>query len=314
MKKVLLYVLLLTFSTVAFLGCNQSKKAETDSPVLAKVGKSVITADDFVRQISRVPEWARPQFKNKEGKKQFLDELIKKELIYEQAQKMGLNRDKEYLDAVEEFKKMTLVSLILKKEVEEKSMVDDAEVRKFYDENQDKFTIGTQVRASHILVDTEDQAKEISEKIKKGEDFASLAKALSKDKGSAVKGGDLGFFSRGRMVPEFEKALFSLKPGEVSSPVKTRFGFHIIKLVDIKEGEHASFEQSKDSIRKQLIMQKRKSLFDSYIEKLKEGSNVTEYDDALASITLPWEQVEKTLSENGEQEQEQKQPEAEHTD
>lgn len=309
MKKMLLYVLLLTFSTVAFLGCNQSKTAETDSPVLAKVGKTAITEDDYIKQISRVPEWARPQFKDKEGKKKFLEELEKKELIYQKAQKMGLNRDKEYLDSVEEFKKMTLVSLILKKEVEEKSMVDDAEVRKFYDENQDKFTIGTQVRGSHILVDTEDEAKEIFENIKKGEDFAELAKTFSKDKGSAVKGGDLGYFTRGRMVPEFEKALFSLKPGEVSAPVKTRFGYHVIKLTDIKEGEHASFEQSEDSIRKQLIMQKRKGLFESYIEKLKEKSNITEDEEALAAIVLPWEQVEKTLSENGEQEQ----PEAEQT-
>jgi parvulin-like peptidyl-prolyl isomerase len=95
------------------------------------------------------------------------------------------------------------------------------------------------------------------------------------------------------MVPEFERAASSLKPGEVSDPVKTRFGYHIIKLVDIKKGDPASFEQSKESIKKQLLAEKRKKLFDSYVEKLKLDSKITKDETVLSSLTLPWEQAEE---------------------
>ena len=303
MKKILFYILLLSLSTVFLLGCDQSGDAKTDSPVIAKVDNAVITEDDFINAISRVPEWARSQFTDKEGKMKFLDELIKRELIYQNAKKMRLNKDKDYVAKVEEFKKMTLLSLIINKEVEQKARVDDAEIKAFFDENKDKFTVGTQVRASHILVETEKEAKDILERIGKGESFAALAKSLSKDKGSAEKGGDLGYFGRGKMVPEFEKAALALKPGEISDPVRTRFGYHIIKLTDIKKGKPADFEQTKESIRKQLIMQKKKELFDAYVEKLKTESNITKDEDVVAAIPLPWEAAEESGAGAGQQEQ-----------
>ena len=93
-------------------------------------------------------------------------------------------------------------------------------------------------------VETEEKAKTLIDKISSGEKFAKLAKENSKDKGSAEKGGDLGYFGRGKMVPEFERATLGLKVGELSSPVKTRFGFHVIKLTAIKEGDPANFEQA----------------------------------------------------------------------
>ncbi len=291
MKKLLFPVLLLIIVMLFLVGCDQMGSKKPDSPVIASIDDSSITENDFLREIKRIPEWAREQFSNEEGKKKFLDELIKRELIYQKAMKMKLNQDKEYLEKLEDFKKMTLVSLILKKEVEEKSTVDEAQVKAFFEQNADKFTIGTEIKASHILVQTEEEANDVSDKISKGENFSKLAKTLSKDKGSAEKGGDLGYFGRGRMVPEFERAALSLKPGEVSKPVKTRFGYHIIKLMDIKKGETASYDQSKESISKQLITESRKKLFDSYVDKLKEEVKMSQDDAALASINLPWEKA-----------------------
>lgn len=279
-------------------GCEQ--KSGSEGPVIAKVDNGVITAGDFVAEVSRVPEWARNQFAGKEGKDKFLDELVKRELIYQNAKEMNLDKDKEYTSKIEQFKKMTLVSLILKKEVEDKAFVDDAEVKAFFDQNEDKFTVGTKIKASHILVKTEEEAKEIADKINSGEDFAGLAKSRSQDKGSAQKGGDLGYFGRGQMVPEFERAAISLKPGEVSAPVQTRFGYHIIKLTDIKKGEKANFEQSKDAIRKQLLAEKRKKLFDAYVERLKAKSKVTLVEENLEGITLPWEIVVEEPAQESE--------------
>lgn len=296
MKRFLYFTSLLASMSLFFFGCDQIKQftgSSSDSPVIAKIDSAKITQDDFVKEISRVPEWARSQFRDEEGKKKFLEELIKRQLIYLEAKKMKLHKNKEYMEKVEEFEKMTLVALILKKEVEEKSAVDDAEVKAFFEQNSDKFTIGTKIRASHILVKTEKEAKDILSKIEKGESFSELAKALSNDPASAQKGGDLGYFERGRMVPEFEQAALSLKPGEISKPVKTRFGYHVIKLVDIKKGEPANFEQSKESIRRQLISEKRKNLFDAYVEKLEGKAKITKNEAEIAAITLPWEKAEK---------------------
>ena len=289
MKRFFYSVILLSFTAALLTGCLESNKS--DSPVLAKVNKEAVTQDDFLKEVGRVPEWARAQFEGQEGKDKFLDEIIKRELIYQNALKMKLDNDKEYIDKVEEFKKMTLISLVLQKEVEEKATVSEEEVKTFFDNNEEKFRIGTEIKASHILVETEDEAKDILDKINNGEKFEELAKAHSKDSGSAVNGGDLGYFGRGKMVPEFERAVMSLNTGEISSPVKTRFGFHVIKLTDIKEGEPANFEQSKGSIQKQLITTKRKQLFDSYIESLKDSGNIEKDPAALRTIMLPWEEA-----------------------
>ncbi len=289
MKKIRFIVLFLLLSFVILIGCSQETKS--DSPALAKVGKEVITQDDYIREISRVPDWAKANFKDLDGKGKFLDELIKKELVYQYAKKMRLHNDKEYMDKVDEFKKMTLVTMILKKEIEEKMMLDDAIVKEFYDKNSDKFRIGTEIKASHILVKTEDEAKNIASKLKSGSKFSKLAKTLSIDKASGAKGGELGYFGRGKMVPEFERAALSLKPGELSDPVNTRFGYHIIRLEDIKEGKLASFEQSAESIKKQLAAEKQKALFDTFVKDLESQTETSKEIDALATITLPWDQA-----------------------
>ncbi|UCH82214.1 MAG: peptidylprolyl isomerase [Nitrospiraceae bacterium] len=290
MEKFCRHILLILCSVLFVAGCSQEPRS--DSPVLARVGDSVITHDDYIREISRVPEWARSNFKDLDGKGKFLDELVKKELVYQYAKKMRMQNDREYLDKVEEFKKMTLVTMILKKEVEEKTVLDDEMVKAFYDENSDKFRIGTEIKASHILVKTEDEAKDVAARLEKGTSFADLAKTLSIDKASGQKGGDLGYFGRGKMVPEFERAVLNLKPGEISNPVSTRFGYHIIRLDDIKEGKLASFEQSAESIRRQIAAEKQKALFDSFVDKLKADTEISKEIEALASISLPWDTTE----------------------
>ncbi|TNF53960.1 hypothetical protein EP227_05100 [bacterium] len=174
---------------------------------------------------------------------------------------------------------MTLVSTLLKREVEEKAVTDDKEIRDFYEKHSDTYKLGDQVRAQHILVDTEEEADEILQKILKGEDFEELAKSFSKDQSTAVKGGDLGFFGKGRMVPEFEQAAFSLKVGEVSEPVQTKFGYHIIKGLEIKEGEQREFDEVKSIVERRLKAEKQKSLFDTYIESLKGKAGVVEINE-----------------------------------
>ncbi len=286
MKKILSLILAGFF----VFGCAQ--KGTSTGTVIAKVNNTSITKEDFLKESKIVPEWAKQNFSSKDGKERFLEELIKKELIYQDAKNKGLDKDKEILAQVEEFKKMTLLSLVLKKEIEEKVQVSDEDAQDFYNKNQDKFNKGEEISASHILVDTEKEAKDILARLKKGENFAKLAMALSKDKGSAAKGGDLGFFTRGRMVPEFEEAAFSLKPGEISAPLKTQFGYHIIKVTERKAGAIVPFEEAKATVKRQLLSEKQKSAFDAYVEGLKKKSKVTTESKALETIKMPWENTE----------------------
>lgn len=126
--------------------------------------------------------------------------------------------------------------------------ITDADARKFYDQKIASLKGGTEVKASHILVPTEDKAKEIFEQIAHGADFAEMARKHSGDPGSKTNGGSLGYFGKGRMVPEFEAAAFQLKVGEVSLPVKSKFGWHLIKVEDRRERKPPPFEAIKDRI------------------------------------------------------------------
>jgi peptidyl-prolyl cis-trans isomerase C len=289
MKKFLILILGLGLIIVA--GCEKFERPS--GTYIAKVNNSVISEDDFLKEISLIPEWARKNFSGKEGKERFLKELINKELIYQDAINRGLQNDRELAEKIEEFRKMSLLTIVLKKEIEEKAEVTESETKEFYDGNTDNFKTGEEVRARHILVDTEEKANDILSSIIKGESFAELAKTFSMDKGSAQNGGDLGFFSRGKMIPEFEETAFSLKKGEVSKPVKTTYGYHLIETTDKREGSQIQFEEAKENIKNQLVKEKQKTLFESYIETLKNKTDIKTDEERLSNMKLPWEAAEQ---------------------
>jgi peptidyl-prolyl cis-trans isomerase C len=128
-----------------------------------------------------------------------------------------------------------------------KAVSEDA-VKKLYDETVKDMSPETEVRARHVLVESEDEAKKARERLEKGEDFATVAKEMSKDPGSGQQGGDLGFFTKEQMVPEFSEAAFSLEPGKLSAPVKSNFGWHVIKVEEKRERPVPSLDQVRGQI------------------------------------------------------------------
>lgn len=172
----------------------------------------------------------------------------------------------DYNMELDKFKETLKKDLMYKKHREwfdENNKVTDDEIKKYFEDNKDEFA---KVDASHILVEDEQTANDIKSRLDNGEDFASLAKEYSKDTASAQNGGALGAFAKGQMVKEFEDAAFSMKEGEISAPVKSQFGYHIIKVNSIKD----AFEDSKEEITKKIKDQK----YADYIKKLHEESNV----------------------------------------
>jgi peptidyl-prolyl cis-trans isomerase C len=161
----------------------------------------------------------------------------------------------------------------------------DAEAKDFYDKNPDKFKEPEQVRASHILVRVDEKADAAAKKraraeidsvlkqIRSGGDFAKLAQEHSQD-GSAAQGGDLNYFMKGQMVPAFDKVAFELKPGQVSDVVTTQFGYHIIKVIDHKQGRTVPYEEAQGKIKEFLTGQKKQEHATAFIDGLKKKSRI----------------------------------------
>jgi foldase protein PrsA len=150
-----------------------------------------------------------------------------------------------------------------------------AEARTYYNGHSMEFQRDAEVKASHILVNTEAEAKQLKAQLAKGADFAMLAKQHSKDPGSGAKGGDLGFFGKGQMVPEFEKAAFETPVGKVTEPVKSKFGYHIIKVVDRHAAGQQPFEKMQAEIVEKLTKDRRQDAFRNWLQGARQQATVT---------------------------------------
>jgi len=200
----------------------------------------------------------------------------------------GLDRDKEVKEILSEARKKILVSKLVASEVDEKAKVSEDDIRKYYDEHKDEFKAPEMWRASHILVADEVEAKVIADELSKGGDFAELAKKYSID-ATASRGGDIGFFRQGQMVPEFEKACLKLNIGQTGEILHTQFGYHIIKLTDKREAAAQSYEEAKRAIEGELVRKKKALLFDEMVSTLKSRYSV----DINKSIFESFEAEEK---------------------
>lgn len=171
--------------------------------------------------------------------------------------------------------------LTIRKLLEPQIKITDEEMQTYFDENKDSFGEAEQVKASHVLVEDEATAKEIQQKLKDGADFAELAKEYSTDEGTKENGGELGFFARGTMVTEFDDVAFALPVNKISDPVKTEYGYHIIKVEEKKEAVEANFDDSKAAIKDTLIDQKMETEYSTWLEAKKKDYDI---ENSLASI------------------------------
>lgn len=299
-------------STFVLSGCGAG-----DS--VAKVNGEKISVEEYSVDYDIIKKRYETQFgpeffdeKNEEGKtmeevlkENVLDKLVIEEIIMQKAKKDNiLPTDEEVNEQINSFKEMVggkegfekfletnemteeYFKTGIKKELavekyREKYLkdlkIDDKEMKEYYEKNKKEYET---IEASHILVETEEEAKAILKELKEGGDFAELAKK-SKDEGSAANGGSLGYFGRGQMIPEFEQVAFNLKVGEISEPVKTEyqpntFGYHIIKVTDKKD----SLEQVKEEVKIALENEK----FEANLEALKKEAKVKTYIENTTKV------------------------------
>jgi peptidyl-prolyl cis-trans isomerase C len=252
---------------------------------VAKIDGTVITKDAAQKEMNTLPPMAKQFFQGPEGNTRFVDELVKKEMLYLEAKKRGLDKDEEYQRKLEEFRKFSLINRLLEKEMEAAAKVSDEEMKAYYDQHKDDFTDKTQVRIAQIVVKNEDDAKRVYERLDKGEDFAKVASEMSIDKASARSGGDLGSFKRGEMGPQLEATAFRLKKGEVSrNPVPGKDGLHILKLLDAK-GTVVEFDKVKGVLAQRLTSEKQRETFDKFLDNLKKGYKVEVNKEVVAKLS-----------------------------
>jgi peptidyl-prolyl cis-trans isomerase C len=191
------------------------------------------------------------QARSPELETQVRDQVVLREIFAQEAEKRGLAQSASYRDQLELAKQTILIRELFMSE-QAKNPVSEAEMKAEY-ENVKAQNSGLEYRARHILVEKEDEAKQLIAQIKAGASFEDLAKKNSKDQGSAERGGDLDFANPGTYVPEFGKALTALKKGEMTDePVKSNFGYHIIKLEDTRPAQFPAFEDVKPQVKQRL--------------------------------------------------------------
>ena len=263
-----------------FLALSLAASMSLNAAVLASVNGKDIKEEDLVPLLggahggdfNKIPE---------QMKQQLIEMAINGELILEQAKKDGTNKTKEYKEALKINEDNILRNVWTQNEYK-KIKISNADVKAFYEKNKDTiFVSPAQVKAKHILVETQKEAEDIIAQLKglKGDaltsKFIELAKTKSIDRGSAANGGELGWFDESRMVPTFSKAAFGLKNGAITiKPVKSEFGYHVILKEDSKAKTTVAYDKVKANIEEQLRADKFRVVMQDKINELRKGAKI----------------------------------------
>jgi len=274
----------IAFATIAALlfvlpaasGCSKNSSSEAPAsasdPVIARVNGVDIKQSDLAlaeEDVGADMQAASPEAK-REHLISYLADIV---MVTQAADKKNLADNPDFKRRLAFLRSKLLMGYELQQEA--KTALTDEALKQTYDEAVKSMSGQEEVRARHILVEGEDEAKAIIEQLKGGADFAKLAKEKSKDPGAA-EGGDLGYFTKDQMVPEFADVAFKMYPGQLSNPVKTQFGWHVIKVEDKRIKQPPEFEKVKDQIEAYLA---RKAQSD-FIAKLRQSAKVERFDNA----------------------------------
>jgi peptidyl-prolyl cis-trans isomerase C len=259
-------------------GCAKPKDKELGKDELVRVNKVSITLEEYRRMIDRLSIEAKMKVLEKGGKDYLENYVVTREVLYQEARKKGLDKDKEMIAKVEDFKRAMLIDALLAGALRGKDEVTDAEVQEYYKANPAKFTEPNEVRIRHLFVKDESVLKEALTLLAKGEPLSNLAGRFNEDK-TRDDGGSLGWIKRGMLAPPFaafEEAAFSLKKkGDRSDVVKTVAGYHVIQLDEARGTALRPFDQVKEQIRFYLKGKKKQEAYLLYVKETKARTRVT---------------------------------------
>jgi peptidyl-prolyl cis-trans isomerase C len=244
-----------------------------ENKVLAIVNGKEITAMDVDAFIRNLGPQRAAQFNTEEGKQQILQELINQNLFLADAVESNLESTEQCKFELQKMKEVVLTQVNVNNTVSSVN-IEPGEVVNFFAANKAKYNVPESTSTSHILVKTEEECNDLYDKIMKNEiEFVDAAKEYSQCP-SKQNGGDLGMFPKGQMVPEYDAVSFAMEVGEISKPVKTQFGYHIIKLNEKKAPSVANFDDIKDQLRKDILSEKQREVYMNKVNEMKAKHDV----------------------------------------
>jgi peptidyl-prolyl cis-trans isomerase C len=260
--------------------------------VVAQVGSAQITLGDLRDRLQETPAAYQQYVASAEGRRQFLNLIVREKVLLLEAQKAGLQRDPHYRVAIDRFvaqskrrikdyKEGLLVEMALERLRMKELAVTDADVQRYYNEHLTDFNHPIEIEASHILVSSESAGQKALSLLKQGVPFETVARQMSTDPASAAQGGKLAPFQRGTLPAEFENTAFALKNGQVSGLVKSSFGYHIIKKIGERALAPKSLDQAKEAIRARL----ERDRFDQWVSKAEAAIGVRVDNAALSALS-----------------------------
>ena len=278
MKKRWIFLGISLLFSLWFSGCEKLGEKGLGGKELVRINNVSISLEEFRQMSEKQPLEGKIRLVSEKGLREFLENyVITREVLYQDGKKKGLDKKKEILARVEDFKRAMVIDALLEEELRGKNEVSDSEVQRYYKENQDRFTEPREVKIRHIVVNSEPILKEVLLNLSKGEGFEKLASTYNIDK-SREDGGNLGYIRRGQLAPsfaQFEEAAFSLKrKGEVSEVVKTPYGYHLIELEDRRGTALRPFDQVKEKIRFFLQSKKKQDAYLQYVKEAKSRAKI----------------------------------------
>ncbi|MCM8811994.1 MAG: peptidylprolyl isomerase [Candidatus Omnitrophica bacterium] len=251
----------------------------------AVVNGQVITQQQVDDRMARL----NPAYKRALGgdKRRLLEEMIMETILLQEAKRRGLERDQTVDQLVREARRQILLGRLLEIVREgQKKEVSDEEIAQAYEAGKETFVEPETYRASHILVRTQEEAQKVLDRLKAGESFTKLAEEVSIDP-SKARGGDVGYFSKGQLIPEFETAVENLKIGDYSGIVQTQLGYHVIMLTERKIARQLPLDEVKDQIQRQMTSRQQQRAVEEFIQQLRAKAQVQIKDPSFAMPQQP---------------------------
>ena len=266
------------------------KPLTREGNILARVNDQVLTLEEFKQQFEKIRPPARRGGSRPEMGQQMVEHWIETKLLSQEAKRRGIDESPDFVKKLEEVRERMITQMLIQEEMS-KIEVSDEEIVEYFNRYRSRFRIPETVRVRHILVSTEAEAKEIQGRLNKGEEFEKLAQEVSTDTRTKQQGGDLGFLERTRCQRRygysFANAAFSLKEGDISEPIKSRRGYHLIKLEEKREAGEQTLDQVREIAKSRASREKMMKTRQEFIENLRKKAQIEKHLDLLRSAEGP---------------------------
>lgn len=283
MKKRMVVVVFFAGLLVAVFLTSLYGESVKDDPVAVVNGVS-ITKGQLTPVLEEYRTKAGKRSLESQEKMEVVKSVVRRHLILQQKEVAELRKSERIRKQLKEMEDQLVLAAYLEQHVGQYLTVSDEELQEYYKANLSSFSTPPKVKAKHILLRSEAEAKAVLEKLRKGADFSAMAKQYSIDLPMALEGGSMGTIEKGKTLPELQQVLFSLKEGEVSDVVKTRFGYHILSVEEIIPISPKSFDEVKGEIKTTLIRQKEAKAFEKMVAEIEKRAEIKIFKDRVEEL------------------------------